>query len=491
MRVSIMPLLAALLVVPAFAELAYESFLIDVGEADDTLIHGNLTGSTVDDLVVFASDEEHRQRRMTVYTFDGADWRIAYAAEVDDDVIFVDLLESNGHDRLLMFRRDHIEWLDPQGWTRRTLVSAPSVYNVPPRDVPRVTVARDVNDDEYDDLVLADFDGYWVWLHSTEAADGWLGPVKVGARPTAITRFRSTTYRPRAIYQLDYDGDGRRDLAFWEDGSFVVYRATDTGFETTPLELELPVDFSSDDFAVSIGIGAKRSDQDRVMLYGVDDYNGDGIGDLATSTLMIEGIFDQSTRYDFYFGERKDGGTRFPSSPDTAIESNGIQSPFDTDDFDNDGRTDFGMASFDIGIGKIIAALLTGSVRFDVDFYVMRNNAYPAEPNVTKPIKFRFSLRSGSIVSGRWLNLGDVNADGITDLLVPVGGTRIEVYAGTGDAKLFANKPSTIAVDFPDTTTPGGLVVADLNDDARDDLVIRFPSTDDEEPNRVGVVLSR
>ena len=485
------PLAASLLSGAAYGELPYDSYLIDVGESDGLVLHGNLTGGEVDSLVVFGDAGEDHDRRMVVYGFDGTGWELVHAAKIPDDVIFVDMLESADRDRLLMFRRDHVDWLDPDGWIRTTLVSAPSVYNVPPLDVPQVEIVRDVNDDGKDDLVLPDFDGYWVWLQGEEPENDWIGPVKLAATPTAIARFRSVSYRPRAIYDLDYDGDGRNDLAFWEDDQFLVYRANNAGFDAKPLALELPIEFSSDDFTVSIGIGTRaESDADRVTLYDVGDYNGDGVGDLVATTLTVSGFLDQSTRYDFYFGERVGDSTRFEKTPATMIESDGIQGPFETDDFDNDGRQDFGMASIDIGIGKIIGALLTGSVRFDVDFYVMRDNAYPEEPNVTKPIRFRFSLRSGSVLGGRWLDTGDVTGDGLADLLVP-SDSGIEVYAGTGDAKLFQTRPTTILIDFPDTAMIRGVTIADLNDDGRDDMVMRFPPPHEDEGNRIGIVLSR
>ncbi len=481
------PSLAAQLAAP------YDHYLIDTGDADGALLHGNLTGDATDELVVFQdSDAEGSERRMAVYRFQGGAWRTIQSAALGDDVIFVDMLHGTETDRLLVFRRDHVQWLNADGWILEPLLSAPSIYNVPPLDVPHVEIARDVNGDERDDILLPDFDGYWVWLQGATPDAAWVGPAKLRAEPTAIAGLRSATYRPRAVYPLDYDGDGHTDLAFWEDERFVVYRAGDDGFDTEPLFVELPVEFGSDDFAVSFGIGGNRdANKDRVMLYAVDDYNGDGIGDLVTNTLMIDGLLDHSTRYDFYFGKRVDGGTAFARAPDTTIESDGIQGPFEHADYDNDGRKDLGMATFDIGIGKIIAALLTGSVRFDVDFYVMQGNAYPTEPNVTKTIKVSFSLRTGSVLSARWMTTGDVTGDGFADLLVPADGRRIEVYPGTGDADLFAEEPSIIAVDFPDTTQAGGVDVADLNGDGRDDILIRFPATDEDATNRVGVVLSR
>ena len=74
---------------------------------------------------------------------------------------------------------------------------------------------------------------------------------------------------------------------------------------------------------------------------------------------------------------------------------------------------------------------------------------------------------------------------------MPVGGSGIEVYAGTGDAELFGEESTTIPVDLPDTKLVGGVTIADLNDDGRDDILMRFPPTVENDANRIGVVLSR
>lgn len=492
-------LIAALLAGPVLAgvELAYDSFEIDTGEAvSETLLHGKLTAPgqrhehETDDLVVFGQSEDN-QRSLAVYSLEDGEWRLGHATEVDASTIFVDMAELGGQDRLLTFRRGRIEWLDPKTWQTRPLVSASSFYNVPPLDVPHVDIGQDVNDDGLDDIALPDFDGYWIW---SQRPDGRLSePVKLPTEPTTHMAFRSATYRSRALYRLDFDGDGRQDLAFWNRDRFVLYLGTDGGYDTTPVAFDAPATFKSDDISVSYGFG---SDEPNVMLHGIDDYNGDGIGDLATITMGARGLFSQTTRYDFHFGVRHDGTTTFNAEPDTSIAFDGIAGPMMAPaDFDGDGRIDFGIAVAEIGIGKIIAALLTGSFSFAVEFYLMSDAGYPPEPNATKRVKVRISLTSGELLSANWLALADVTGDGIKDMLVANKSGLIDVYAGTGEADLFAREPLALRIDLPDDAMmpPGGIHVADLNDDGREDLIVELLSPSEKSPktNRRIVALSR
>lgn len=460
----------------------YESFVLDTGEATShTVLHGRITGGTVDDFVVFRHRDQDRS--MAVYSFENGRWRENHSADVPDDVIFVDMMELGGVDRLLMFRRGYVEWLDPRTWTRRPLVAASSIYNVPPLDVPEVQIARDLNDDGLDDIALPGFDGHTVWV---QRSDGTLsGPMELRADHSARIGFRSSTYRALDIYQLDNDGDGRVDLAFWRPDGMTVFRGTETGFDTEPVLVDLPVPVSTDDVTVSFGFGGDI-DETRTMLYTVDDMNGDGVGDLVTNTLEIGGLFDQSSRYDFYFGERRERATVFEPEPATSISFPGIQGVFERSDFDGDGAIDFGMTSVKLGIGKLIAVLLTGSVSYNMDFYFMKHGAYPEDPDVRRRVKLRLDLGSGR-VAANWISVGDFTGDGVKDLLVQVDASRCDVYPGSADEQLFAEEPFKVDVRFSDQ---GNIRLADLNGDGRDDMYMAF-RLEDGVSRRIGVALSR
>ena len=480
-----------LIAVPATAEIAYDAYAVAVDALDSpVLLHGKLTGRETDDLILFTANDDGR--RMAVYALDGDQLQLAYAADVDADVIFVDLATLDGADRLLMYRRNHVDWLDPATWSRRPLVSAPSLYNVPPANVPTVELAQDVNADGRDDLALADFDGYWIWTQQPDGAGGGLTePAKLRVEPTLMmSGFRSATYRARSLYRFDYDGDGLSDLAFWDRDRCVVYRArAGGGFATTAETFAMPVALTNDDLAVSFGIGG-TNDEPTVTLYDIKDYNGDGVADIVTNSIEFDSLFSQSTRYDFHFGARVDGRTTFEEQPDTAISVDGVGTPFEVDDFDADGQIEFAVAPFELGLGKILAALITGTVRFDVQFYDLRNDAYPEEPTVTRSAKLKFSLRDGSATSGTTPVLGRVTGDGIADLLIVDfdDEVRVDVYPGTGAASMFAEQPITVRLGIASANIVA-TERADLNDDGKDDFVLLAAADGDDA--RMHVALSR
>ena len=465
------------------AELAYDNHRIDLGESiSQTVVHGRLTGGSADDLIVFTHDE--RARQMAVYAYDGGTWSRVHLADVPSDVIFVDMINLGGQDRLLALRREGVDWIDPETWALKPWLAAASMYKVAPPDVRELNIALDLNGDELDDIALPGFDGYTVWI---QRSDGSLtDPVELAGPPTTRTGFRSSAYRAREIYRFDFDGDGHGDLAFWNgDGLDVYLGIPDGGFDTEPVAVHVPMELSTDDVTMSFGFGA-IVDETRSMLYVVEDLNGDGVADIATSTIQVGGLFDQSTRYDFHFGRREGNATVFDAVPDTRISSAGVQGPLERSDLDGDGRVDFGMLSFKLGIGKIISMLLTGSVSFNMNFYLMGQGGYSEEPNVQRRVKLRLDLGSGR-VAGNWVSVGDLTGDGVKDLLVQAGATQVDIYPGTGDAGLFAKRPIEVAVDLSDQ---GSVRLADLNGDGRDDMFMthRLP---DEENLRVGIALSR
>ena len=465
------------------AELAYDNHRIDLGESiSQTVVHGHLTGGGTDDLVVFSHDDVARQ--MAVYAYDGGAWSRLHLGDVPSDVICVDLIRLGGRDRLLALRREGVAWIDPETWDLKPWLSAASMYKVAPPDVRELDIALDLNADGLDDIALPGFDGYTVW---TQRSDGSLtDPVELVAPPTTRTGFRSSAYRAREIYRFDFDGDGHGDLAFWNGEGLDVYLGfADGRFATEPVAVRVPMGLTTDDVTMSFGFG-DIVDDTRSMLHVVDDLNGDGVADIATSTIEVGGLFDQSTRYDFHFGRREGNATVFDAAPDTRIASAGVQGPLERSDLDGDGRVDFGMLSFKLGIGKIIAVLLTGSVSFNMNFYLMGEGGYSEQPNVQRRVKLRLDLGSGR-VAGNWVSVGDLTGDGVKDLLVQADATRVDIYPGTGDAGLFEKRPIGVAVELSDQ---GSVRLADLNGDGKDDMFMTHRLADSES-RRIAIALSR
>ena len=97
------------------ADLPVQSFVIDIGDADSqTMLHGRLTDqSDVDEIFVFSRDNDDG-RRLAVYGLADGTWSVVHEAPVDADVIFADVVELGGRDRLLLYGRGgRLDWLSP------------------------------------------------------------------------------------------------------------------------------------------------------------------------------------------------------------------------------------------------------------------------------------------------------------------------------------------------------------------------------------------
>ena len=129
--------------------------------------------------------DENGSRRLHFYAFGETTWTSALEATLGRDVLFVDVANIDGRDRLITYREGRLDWFDPESVKERLLVDIaasfdgastgrryagtealnPSHYG----RIPHVDITRDLNHDGRDDLVIPDFDGFWI---STQSSDG-------------------------------------------------------------------------------------------------------------------------------------------------------------------------------------------------------------------------------------------------------------------------------------------------------------------------------
>ncbi len=220
---------------------------IETGTAlHQTVLAGSFSAGAA--LAVVDMDETGQQR-VQLYGFDGDEWSAVLDPTRTTPALFVDVVRGAGGDRLIAYRNGRVMWFDPDTATEHVLAELPMTYRAPhDGGIPRIDIARDLNGDSLDDLVVPDIDGFRV---AVQLPDGsFAEPVKLGPPEPfldAMSYGDKRTYRDvgitpenipwhlARIHELDFDRDGLGDLAFWNGERFDLYRQTETGaFPSSP-----------------------------------------------------------------------------------------------------------------------------------------------------------------------------------------------------------------------------------------------------------------
>lgn len=491
---------------------------IDTGSAKhQTMLIGSFTTpGSVELAVIDVLDGGGRE--LTLHRLDEGAWSGVRRWPLDREVLFVDRVNVAGRDHVLTFRRGSLGRFDVDTGSEERLVAVSIRYDPgEERGLPRLDVARDLNGDGRDDLVVPDTDGFWV---STQLEDGsFVEPVKLGpAEPhlderaygdsktygeVGITPMTLPWYLGR-VHRMDYDRDGRTDLVFWNRDHFELHRQDSTGrFQTEPETFTTDVPFDFDGAytlafqfegrsvpSVLLGFGGRM---EYTLLHGFRDLNADGVADLVTLTFSGRRVFSLRGRYDVHFGQPTPGGTVFPATADTSARTPGpavgqawgyaSQSFLD---FDGDGTTDMAMASVNTGLGGMTRAMVGKSITVDLALFRLSDGEYPRKPNARRKVRTPFAPFDKRGVLFPTVLVGDVNGDGRSDVLAVERWDQWSVYLGTPGANPLAPRPIKVAAAVP--RDDRFATVRDLNDDGNEDVVIHHQSKDGQ--NRVVLLMS-
>ncbi len=500
-------------ILTASTEFTFGQYEVFTGTAKhQTILTGFLFGNATAELVVVNIDEKD-ERRLHIYAFDDDSWALKLEATLRPEVLFVDVANIGGRDRLITYEAGRLNWFNPESATEHLLTAAAS--NVPPPidEIPHLDVTQDLNGDNCDDLVLPDSDGFWVFI---QMKDGMFAdPVKIGrsieiGRIYATDGYRYNPWTEARIHEMDYDQDGRSDLVFWNEDHFVVHHQDERGlFSPMAKTFTTEVAFDSDDLGSLVapdGVRGRRFDHGAPgamtgrVLHRLTDMNHDGIADLSIFSLragksgflgQTSELWNMHSTYEVHFGRQTPGGTVFETEVGTMIRSDGIPFEIGARDLDYDGQVDVMCAVIDPGIFKIIGMLARGiatdSALLDLNLYRMEGGAYPDERDATYKIKAYTPGDSGKkAMHFPALLFGDVNGDGRPDLLAQNGQKELHVFVGVPGPNLFARKPQKVEVVMPYEEYTW---LVDFNKDGLQDLLMHHPST--TEPHRVTMLIAQ
>lgn len=392
-----------------------------------------------------------------------------------EDVIFVDTGKYGDSEVLLLFSARQARLLNMDSGIETPVINFSSIYNSPLYDsVPQIDVFKDLNNDGLDDFLIPTFEGYLVSIQTVGGE--FSEPQLIPAPPLMDMSYNNHPwYQVVNLFLVDMTLDGKEDICHWQEGDFIVYPQLDNGqFETSPTILKSEVGFDLDGID---GISVRMQDEDQsdrltTVLHELRDLDGDGITDILTQSIRSKGVFNKKTTVSLHKGFAGDNGlVRFDPTASSVIQSSGFQYEMRSRDLDKNGEVDILISSVEIGVTKIIGALLTNSVKIDLGFYEMADGVYPKKANHVREITARFSLSTGEF----WypfVHVVDANGDGLDDLLVQEGDDQVFVFVGDAD-KLFAKTPIKISAPMP--KDPDQVSIHTLNGDGVEDVVLMIP----------------
>ena len=518
--------------VSTHTEFTFDAYEIVTGIAKrQTVMTGFLLGGAIAEVVVVYIDE-NGNRHLRIYTYDDGTWAPKLDATLRAEVLFVDVANIGGRDRLITYENGHLNWFDPDSATEHLLVAVSSSFT-PPRidEIPHVDVTQDVNADDRDDLVVPDSDGFSVFIQMSDGV--FAEKVKIGP-PTEMQRIRGADgyrYDPWSqsrVHEIDYNRDGHTDLVFWDGDHFKVHLQDESGlFAPNAKTCTTDVAFDSDRLSL-----LTTGNMVGKVLHSLADLNGDGVADLVVFKLSGTDISSKHSSYEVHFGApTPDGGTTFTPDADIAFQSDEkIQLGMDPHDFNHDGQVDLMITTIHTeclkgSLWKSIKGFMGDDIGLGLEFYQTDEGRYPNTPNTTRSIALdgvpshrepgwvpldivlrgatherRNTQQSYPRAFNTTLRIADVTGDGYSDLLIADHPRIMVVFVGVPGPEIFARQPQQVKVAIPNDEEYTWIV--DLNKDGIQDILMHYPFTLRDahgaqklpagtEPNRVRLMIAQ
>ena len=464
------------------ADFDFAEVLLDTGfQVEQPILVGSLADDGARHIVLAGRDAAHKQR-LAVYEVGSSTSGPSepmLSLEPDARLIAYDVGRIGTQESLFFIEPGRILRYDIATEQLIPFVEIRTIYGQDRAgEIVPVDFLRDINQDERDDLIVRDTAGYRVRLQQPDGSLGAEVVLQESSSMTVSDGFVSFENRPLFIGDMNFDG--LADLVVWRGDSLRVYpQLSDLRYQGKPKTVPLPLDLLSEAELRALQTNQGAVDQSSLTekrIWSIDDLNNDQLPDILTEATLSEGVFDKRNEFRLHLGRQEAKEVVYHRDEDALIPSAGLQIGVVSTDIDGDGKKDLVIRKVRLSFGRVIRALLSGSVSLQLHFYKMTaDDSYPEKANYVTKTNVRFSVTSGQVDIPA-IQVADFDADGLQDLMMQTNRGELSFYHGNSTDKLFNKEPAEINVVLPRN---GDLVATDdINGDGKSDLLIRYNVSD-------------
>lgn len=357
-------------------------------------------------------------------------------------------------------------------WQR--LFNTESLYRtVDGKRLMKLDFVYDFNKDGLSDFIVPDFKAHHVYM---QQQNGSFSQFSLAVEAKSRLFDENPDYTSRKARFLDWNADGRTDIAFAIDDSLLLYLQTETGFSTQAQSIELGLGLTPDALAELRG-GDGRSFKGLSInrLYDVKDLNNDEIADLIVRQEQFADAVEQSYSYRIHYGKTGQGKLLFKTEPDALINTKGIQSEPVFTDLNNDKKLDFFTPAAEFGIGTLVRALLAGTANMELQFFPqLPSGQFPDKPVYRQDATAQVSIGNAQVNLPVLKALASEQAPAV---LLIGDEDHLKVYQSAKE-KLFSSKSIRLKQAIP----LNGMLASteDLDQNGKMDLILPFTHLDPE-----------